>query len=76
MFRNIRFLSTKIKFPNRKDSIKNLENNDFNKITNDFKSFGSFINFCISEKIYVKSKQRMHILKTFFEKQDKKLRSN
>ena len=36
-------------FPNRINSIKNLENNDFNKITYDFKSYGSFINFCISE---------------------------
>jgi len=83
MFRNIRFLSTKVKikfptkvknkFPTRVDSIKNLENNDYNKITNEFKSYGSFVNFCISETISVKSKQRIYILKTFFEKQQKNI---
>ena len=61
----------KTEFPNRKDSIKNLVNNDYNKITDDFKTYGSFVNFCISETISVKSKQRRKILYTFFEKQNK-----
>ena len=80
MFRFLRFLqknpSKKIKndFPTRKDSIKNLENKDYNKITNDFKTYGSFVNFCISKTISVKTKQRRAILNTFFEKQNKNIK--
>lgn len=71
MLRFIRILcnksSTKMKseFPTRKDSIKNIVNNDYNKITDDFRTYGSFVNFCISETISVKSKQRRDILYIF-----------
>ena len=50
MLRIIRTLSNKkstnlgSEFPNRINSIKHLENNDFNKITDNFKSYGSFVN--------------------------------
>ena len=56
-------------FPNRLDSIKNLERKDYIKISNDFISYGAFINFCVSEKISVKSKQRRELLNTFIQKQ-------
>lgn len=80
MFRFLRLLQKKpskqIKtdFPTRKDSIKNLENKDYNKITNDFKTYGSFVNFCISKTISVKTTQRRAILNTFFEKQNKNIK--
>jgi len=60
----------KREFPNRKDSVKNLMNNDYNKITDDFKTYGRFVNFCITETISVKSKQRRKVLYTFFEKRN------
>ena len=78
MLRIIRTLSNKkstnlgSEFPNRINSIKHLENNDFNKITDNFKSYGSFVNFCISESISVKSKKRRNILNIFLNKQKNK----
>lgn len=66
---NIMKKKIKNEFPNRKDSIKKLEKKDYNKISNDFNSYGSFINFCISEKISLKSKQRRDLLNTIYKKQ-------
>ena len=74
MYRIIRNLlnkkKLKNKFPNRIDSIKKLDNNDYTKISNDFNSYGSFVNFCISEKISVKSKQRRELLNKFYNKKE------
>jgi len=64
----------KTEFPNRKDSMKDLANNDYNKITNDFTTYGSFVNFCISKTISVKSKQRRVILTKFYDKQKKNIK--
>ena len=51
------------------DFMKKINQNFYNKICQDFKSYGSFINFTISQKISIKSKHRREILNTFFKKQ-------
>ena len=75
MFRIFRYLykNNKTKdLPNRIDIIKSLDKNESQKICNNFKSYGSFVNFCISEKISVRSKQRRELLSIFIKPPKKK----
>ena len=67
---SLKIVGGKKEFPTRKDSIKNIMNNNYDKIANDFNTYGSFINFCISETISIKSIQRRDILTKFLEKKN------
>lgn len=54
--------------------MKKKDKNYYNKICESFKSYGSFINFTISEKISINSKHRREILNTFFKKKTKNIK--
>ena len=45
-----------------------LAKNQYEKITTEFKSYGSFINYCIINKINTNPQQRQKILKELYRK--------
>ena len=52
------FNKSKIIYSNKSDVIKNLKKKDYEEIYKRFKSYGTFINFCIKENIVIDSKIR------------------
>ena len=58
-----RYMTKQIKysFPSKQDSIKKLEQKQYKLLANDFPSYGSFINYCISNKISLISSERREI---------------
>ena len=52
--------------PNRQDSVRKLHKKEYVKLVDDFKSYGQFVNFCITKEIQTRSKERQLILQTFY----------
>jgi len=49
-------------FPIRRNTIQKLNNSEYESLANDFNSYGTFINYCISDRISTKSSQRKEVL--------------